>query len=140
MKKTRGMAAILVGMALSAGSLALAAAPADAAPKTPLPYYNCAYPYVCLYNDTMDIVLRYRDVTTGWQAFNGANVYYALNTRNDDVAYIRYTDGSEGCLPAGDPMAVYDIREYGVPNGIRIDTSAVCWPDSRKLAKVAAPK
>jgi hypothetical protein len=140
MKKMRGMATVLAGAALCAGSLALAAAPADAAPRTPLPYYNCGYPYVCLYNSTVDIVVKFRDVTSGWQSFDGTNVYYGLNTRKDDVAYIRYTDGGEGCLPAGDPMALYDIREYGVPNGIRIDTSAVCWPNTPKLKKAAAPK
>jgi hypothetical protein len=136
----RGIATIVAGAALSAGSLALAAAPADAAPKTPLPYFNCSYPYVCLYNSTMDIVLKYRDVTSEWQRFSRTDVYYGLNTRKDDVAYILYSDASEACLPAGDPMAVYNLRQYGTPVGIRIDTSSACWPNTPKLKKVTPPK
>jgi hypothetical protein len=130
----RKLGTIAAGAALSGGALAVAAAPAHATPRTPVPYYNCTYPYVCLYNDVVDTVLKYRDITPGWQSFTRTDVYYGLNTRNDDVAYIRYTNGKSACIPSGDPMALYDLREYGVPNGIRIDSSAVCPTEMPKLA------
>jgi len=121
-RKAGAMAAVA---AMAGGTLALAAGSASAAPRTPVPYYNCTYPYVCLYNDTVDIVARYRDVTSGFQSVP-SNVYYGLNTRNDDIAFIRYTDGSQACLPSGDPMALYYLREFGTPNGIRIDSRPDC--------------
>jgi hypothetical protein len=50
------------------------------------------------------------------------------------VAYIRYTNGKQACMPSGNPTALYDLREYGIPNGIRIDSSAVCGAAVSKLA------
>jgi hypothetical protein len=125
-RMARKLGTMIAVAAVSGGTLALAVAPADAAPRTPVPYYNCTYPYVCLYNQTMDIVLKYRDFTSTWQSFTTPDVYFGLNTRNDDIAYIRYTNGKVACIPSGNPMAVYDLRALGTPNGIRIDTSPTC--------------
>ncbi|MCW2865607.1 MAG: hypothetical protein JWP48_7315 [Actinoallomurus sp.] len=122
----RKLGTTLAVAALSGGAVAVAAAPAHAAPRTPVPYYNCTYPYVCLYNQVVDTVLKYRDFTTGWQSFSRTDVYFAVNTRNDDTAYIRYTNGDTACIPSGNPRAIYDLREFGTPNGIRIDTNPNC--------------
>jgi hypothetical protein len=122
----RKLGTTLAAAALSGGAVAVAAAPAHAAPLTPVPYYNCTYPYVCLYNQVVDTVLKYRDFTTGWQSFSRTDVYYAVNTRNDDTAFIRYTSGYTVCIPSGNPSAIYELREFGTPNGIRIDTNPTC--------------
>lgn len=89
---------------------------------------GCTYPYVCLYNANDQKVEQYRVVTSGWQSFSRTDVYYGVNTRNDDVAYIRYTNGTVACLPAGTASTVWNLRAHGVPNGIRIDSSSVCFP------------
>ncbi len=86
------------------------------------------YPYACLYNANDVKVEQYKVVTSGWQSFTRTDVYYAVNTRNDDVVYIRYTNGRVGCLTAGNASTVWNLRSLGVPNGIRIDSSAVCFP------------
>jgi hypothetical protein len=139
-KMTRTLGTMVAGAVLSGGALAITATSADAAPRTPVPYYDCTYPYVCLYNNVMDIVLRYRDVTLDWQPFSRTDVYYGLNTRNDDVAYIRYVGGKVYCMPSGDNMQVYNLRQYGTPNGIRIDTSPVCEDGTPKLAPAKKTK
>lgn len=125
MRMARTLATVIAGSALSAGSLALAAAPAHAAPKTPLPWFDCKYPYACVYNSDVDIIGRYQDVTSGFQSITSTGVYYALNTRNDDVVYIRFTNGDVVCLPANDKSLWY-LRDIGIPNGIRISSSDTC--------------
>ncbi|MFC6090085.1 hypothetical protein [Saccharothrix lopnurensis] len=89
---------------------------------------GCAYPYACLYNANQAKVGQFQVVTSGWQAFGRTDVYYAVNTRNDDVVYIRYTNGRVGCLGSGNASLVWNLRALGVPNGIRIDSSSVCFP------------
>ncbi|GAB2989493.1 hypothetical protein GCM10027184_48530 [Saccharothrix stipae] len=89
---------------------------------------GCTYPFACLYNSNKTKVEQFQVVTSGWQPFSRTDVYYAVNTRNDDVVYIRYTNGTVGCLTAGDASLVWNLRSLGVPNGIRIDSSPVCFP------------
>jgi hypothetical protein len=68
-------------------------------------------------------------VTSGWQSFSRTDVYHAVNTRNDDVVYIRHTNGVVYCLPSGHPERVYRLYTY-VPNGIRISSSSSCGTTS----------
>ncbi|MFT7836924.1 hypothetical protein Q5530_12310 [Saccharothrix sp. BKS2] len=89
---------------------------------------GCAYPYACLYNSNRTKVEQFQVVTSGWQSFSRTDVYYGVNTRNDDVVYIRYTNGKVGCLGSGNASLVWNLRSLGVPNGIRIDSSSVCFP------------
>lgn len=133
-RTVRTLVGAIAATALSGCALAIAAAPADAAPRVPARYYSCTYPQACLYNQVVDVLLRYKDITTKWQSFTRTDVYWGLNTRNDDVVYIRYTNGQTACLPAGDPMATYYLRDLGTPNGIRIDSSPVCASGTVKLA------
>lgn len=87
--------------------------------------WGCAYPYVCTYDYNGNMIEDYKAVTSGFQTISSTNVYHAVNSRNDDVAYIRHTNGLIACLPAGHPERVYKLYSY-VPNGIRIDSSASC--------------
>ncbi|MCD7440533.1 hypothetical protein K4B79_20185 [Streptomyces lincolnensis] len=86
---------------------------------------GCAYPYACVYDFNRNLIEDYREVTSGWQSLPNSNVWHAVNSRNDDVVYIRHTDGLVACLPAGHPERVYRLYNH-VPNGIRIDSSSSC--------------
>lgn len=117
----------VAGAALLAGAVVLTTgAPAQAAAL------GCTYPYVCLYTKSETKVGQFQDVTTDWQPFSRTDIYYAVNTRNDDVAYIRYSNGLTSCLGEGKPNSVWDLRAlYGpdvYPNGIRIATESDCYP------------
>ncbi|GAA4419673.1 hypothetical protein GCM10023148_19080 [Actinokineospora soli] len=104
------------------------AAVAEAGPDNVTGAWGCEWPYACLYNSAGTKVSQYKAVTSGWQSFSRTDVYYGVNTRNDDVVYIRFTNGRVACLPAGDAWSVYYLRSIGVPNGIRIDSSPICFP------------
>ncbi|RDI48207.1 hypothetical protein DFR68_10836 [Nocardia mexicana] len=97
----------------------IAAAPAQAA-------LECPYPNVCFYDDSGRRTGEFNDVTSEWQnippgaASHGARLAY--NTRNDDVAYLRFEGGKQLCLPPGQ---VFDLSN-GTLNGIRIAKSAKC--------------
>jgi hypothetical protein len=86
---------------------------------------NCQYPYVCLYNFDYVMVEKFKVVTSGWQTFSRRDVARAVNTRNDDVAYILHTNGVVECLPAGSPNDVY-VFTLGVPSAIRISSAPTC--------------
>jgi hypothetical protein len=76
----RLLAALLAVAAIFAGTVVLAAAPAQA-------HTNCAYPYVCIYNVTVDPdrKLQYRDFGYQLLPSNARNtVDHILNTRHDD--------------------------------------------------------
>jgi hypothetical protein len=132
----RKLGAAVVVAGLAGGAVMAATTPAHA---TPVPNYNCTYPYVCLYNKVMDLTLKYQDVTSGYQGFSNTGIYYGLNTRNDDVAYIRYTNGKVACMPSGSPMAIYDLRQVGVPNGIKISSADTCDPATVVLKPTTPP-
>lgn len=104
---------------LSGGAVALTAAPAQAAAL------NCPYPYACLYNLDNQLIHKYQVVTSGFQS-TGGDIDLGVNSRNDDVVYIRYTTGSIKCMPAGKPNNIYDVGYYGIANGIRIDSASIC--------------
>ncbi|MGW4111222.1 hypothetical protein ACWEFJ_10115 [Actinosynnema sp. NPDC004786] len=127
MRGFTSLVAALVALAVtcSAPHGAASAAPGEVATAGAL---GCAYPYACLYNANEQKVEQFQVITSGWQGFNRTDVYYGVNTRNDDVVYIRYTNGKVGCLRPGNAGLVWDLRALGVPNGIRIDSSPVCFP------------
>jgi hypothetical protein len=120
-RRTRLAAA--AGVALAAGVTLLGtAAPASAAA-------GCPYPYVCFYPTYAQYaagtpVSRYRDVTDGWQNLRPQSVGadYIYNTRNDDVAYLHFTDGSQACVL---PHSVHNWNEKQV-DAVRIDSSPTC--------------
>lgn len=88
---------------------------------------GCNYPSACLYNASEAKIGDFKVVTSGYQTLYSTNVYYGVNTRNDDVVYIRYTNGDEACMGSGNPNLVWNLRAFGVPNGIRISSESVCW-------------
>ncbi|MEU6106855.1 hypothetical protein ACWEJ7_21300 [Streptomyces albidoflavus] len=110
--------------ALSAavGLLAASAGTAAAAPAAD----TCPYPYVCLFKDGVRIG-QFQDVTSGYQNLPSrptgteSSKIHVVNTRNDDVAYIRWSGGSTACLPPK-----YDTYFTGTLTGIRISSSATC--------------
>ena len=116
------------GAIFCGAAVTVAAAPAQAAAL------GCTYPYVCLYNSSDVKVEQYKVITSDYQSFKRTDVYYGVNTRNDDVAYIRYTNGNVACIPAGQSNTVWDLRYWGTPNGIRISSDPTCW----QLAQVRA--
>lgn len=112
----------VTGTAMVAGALATMVTPAAAAPPG-----DCPYPRVCLYNSAWVRTGAFQDVTSGWQNIPaGSPSYgakYTYNSRNDDVAYFRYTNGRVGCV---EPHRTADLRALGIVNGIRISSEAHC--------------
>ncbi|MER5550674.1 hypothetical protein ABT001_03135 [Streptomyces sp. NPDC002793] len=113
---------------MALGAIAsLGAGTASASPATatgPATAATCAYPYVCFQRlSDGAIVGRFQDVTSTWQSLPSrpSNVKI-INTRNDDVAYIRYASGSQACVT---PNSTFTITGY-VLTGIRISSSATC--------------
>jgi hypothetical protein len=101
------------------------ASSADASDAVAAGKWGCEYPYVCLYDVNANMVEKYKVITSGWQTFSRRDIYYAVNTRNDDIAYIRFTNGKVFCLPAGNPDRYYYL-DQGTPNAIRISSSSTC--------------
>ncbi|OKI57955.1 hypothetical protein A6A27_06850 [Micromonospora sp. CB01531] len=115
------MRVVAAGTLMSGAAVTATATPAEAAAL------NCPYPYTCLYDFNKVMMHRYQVVTSTFQSVSdGADVAYGVNSRNDDVVFVRYTNGLVRCMPAGTPNTIYDVGYYGVTNGIRIDSSSSC--------------
>lgn len=121
LKRAVAWAAACVG--LTAASLFVVAAPASAAPPG-----DCPWPRVCLYNSGWVRTGAYQDITSGWQNISSSSsaygAYYTYNSRNDDVAYFRFTNGRVGCV---EPRRTANLRGIGIVNGIRISSEARCF-------------
>lgn len=110
-------ATVLLGTAVTLGTGSASAAPATTAA-------TCAYPYVCIERLSDGAIIgRFQDVTSTWQSLPSkpSNVEI-INTRHDDIAYIRYANGSQACVA---PNSTFTITGY-VLTGIRISSSATC--------------
>jgi hypothetical protein len=110
-------ATTVFGATLAVGIGPVSAAPAGAAA-------SCAYPYVCIQRLSDGAIIgRFQDVTSGFQSLPSrpSNVNI-INTRHDDVAYIRYSNGSQACVA---PDSTFSITGY-VLTGIRISSSSTC--------------
>ena len=119
--RTRLAAGITLAAALTL--VVGAATPASAAVA------GCAYPYVCFYPTYAEYsaghpVSRYRDVTDGWQYLRSQSVGadYIYNSRNDDVAYLHFTNDTVECLR---PHELQNWNEKQVDR-VRIDSSDTC--------------
>ncbi|MFD6567028.1 hypothetical protein [Micromonospora profundi] len=120
-KLRRALQASATAALMTAAGLAVTSAPAQAAAL------GCPYPYTCLYDFEKNLDHRYQVVTSGFQSVsNGAAVVYGVNSRNDDVVYVRYTNGLIRCMPSGQPNKIYDVGYFGITNGIRIDSASTC--------------
>jgi hypothetical protein len=105
------------------GALAGTPASADSSDFT-----DCAYPYVCLYKVGDDSLWhktgQFRDVTAEWQNLTVSRGAQTLvNTRHDDVVYVKHVDGSVGCFPAENDRG----GEIAPIIAIRISWSGNCW-------------
>ncbi|MEU6594080.1 hypothetical protein ABZ923_33540 [Streptomyces sp. NPDC046881] len=92
------------------------------------PTQGCPYPYVCFYVDDDALlagrpISKYRDVTSAYQAVTPRPHYAVLNTRNDDVVYLRLQSGGSICLAPNHQTVFTDSY---VVNGIRISSSSTC--------------
>ncbi|MFB7601096.1 hypothetical protein [Streptomyces sp. NPDC056160] len=110
-----------LGTAVALGTGFASAAPATTAATTTA---SCTYPYVCIQRLSDGAIIgRFQDVTSTWQSLPSkpSNVR-VINTRHDDVAYIREAGGSVDCVA---PNSTLGITGY-VLTGIRISSSATC--------------
>jgi hypothetical protein len=126
----RLLAALLAVAAIFAGTVVLAAAPAQA-------HTNCAYPYVCIYNVTVDPdrKLQYRDFGYQLLPSNARNtVDHILNTRHDDRVKLWDIDHGQHWICFG-PGAHENLGDFAPPWGgtwandvdaIEIQTQASC--------------
>lgn len=124
MLKRIAVSAVVVASALVAAVFA-SAVPAQATSAN-----GCTYPRVCFYKtstnwENNDPTAAYQDITSGYQTLgsNSAGSYYVYNTRNDDVAYIRFSGGAVRCILPNHGIAA---GEDGYANGIRISSSSTC--------------
>jgi hypothetical protein len=122
MKKIRFLACAATGLA----ALVL---PATATPAAAAPPGDCPWPRVCLYNSAWVRTGAFQDITSGWQNIPPGSpsygAYYTYNSRHDDVAYFRFTNGVVGCV---EPGRTASLRPLGIVNGIRISSEARCFP------------
>ncbi|WP_328837047.1 hypothetical protein [Streptomyces europaeiscabiei] len=92
------------------------------------PTQGCPYPYVCFYLDNNALlagtpISKYKDVTSAYQAVTPRPHYGVMNTRNDDVVYLRLQSGGSICLS---PNAQTLFANAYVVNGIKISSSSTC--------------
>ncbi|MER6788446.1 hypothetical protein ABT330_28195 [Streptomyces sp. NPDC000658] len=125
MKSLIRKAAALAGASVAVATLSATGASAAQAES---PTNGCPYPYVCFYVDEHawnagTPIAKYRDVTSSYQTVRSRPHYHVLNTRNDDVAYLRLQDGSSICLPPNHETVFSNA--YSV-TGIRISSSSTC--------------
>ncbi|MFF0472948.1 hypothetical protein [Streptomyces sp. NPDC004284] len=117
MKKAAGLAAATV----SALSISLVSAPAAHADSM----FGCSYPYVCFYQGSLfdySPTYMFKDVTSYWQNVRTLTGPDVTNTRNDDVVYLRTSNGTY-CLPPNSSMGFPDFITV---DGIRISYSSTC--------------
>ncbi|MET7651247.1 hypothetical protein [Streptomyces sp. NPDC005486] len=92
------------------------------------PTQGCPYPWVCFYVDNNALlagtpISKYQDVTSGYQAVTPRPHYGVLNTRNDDVVYLRLQSGGSICLS---PNSQTVFANAYVVTGIKISSSSTC--------------
>ncbi len=90
------------------------------------PVADCAYPAVCLYQWNGEGWTRtgqFRQFTGAWQELTiSRGATRIVNTRRDDVVYVRHTDGVVGCFGPGADAG----GEIAPIAAIRISASPVC--------------
>ncbi|WP_237535599.1 hypothetical protein, partial [Streptomyces sp. SID3343] len=96
-------------------------------------YNGCIYPQVCFYQNqarwnAANPNARYQDITSGYQnlsaAAHGAN--YVYNTRNDDRAWLRYTDNGQTNYTCLNPNSRDYFDGQEVLTGIKIESASHC--------------
>ncbi|MER6677692.1 hypothetical protein [Streptomyces sp. NPDC000983] len=114
-------------LAVVTGTVAAAAvAGAPAANAEPV-QHGCAYPYVCFYVNRAaynagNPAAKFQVITSGFQGVTAREGYIVLNTRNDDVAYLRSNAGSL-CV---EPNTTTVMSPGLTINGVRISSASTC--------------
>lgn len=118
------MIAAGAGAVLAAAAVLTAATPANATSR-----YGCVYPRVCFYLTDNDYfggwpTAAYQDVTSGWQTLGSRSrgSRWIVNTRNDDVAHLHFTNGTTDCV-----LPNFDYYTSSrVVDKIRISSASTC--------------
>lgn len=121
MRMTTKLGAGAAALGMTGAALMAAAAPAGAAGQGT--DATCAYPYVCFIKNN-SIIGQFKDVTSTWQALPSkpAGPLSVVNTRHDDVAYIRWVGGATTCIP---PEGSFNVTG-GQLDAVRISSAASC--------------
>ncbi|MGW7045199.1 hypothetical protein ACWGDT_21350 [Streptomyces avermitilis] len=125
MKSVIRKAAGLAGASVAVAAMSVTGA---SAAQEEAPTQGCPYPYVCFYVDEHAYnegtpITKYRDVTSSYQTVRARPHYHVVNTRNDDVAYLRLQDGNSICLVPNSETVF--ANAYSV-TGIKISSSSTC--------------
>ncbi|MEV6051243.1 hypothetical protein [Streptomyces sp. NPDC052107] len=131
-------AAVLTACAMAGSGLALSAQAAPAAPADTHTAHTattasiahtaataarprCPYPYVCFYNGNT-MTGKFKD-TGYWQKLGASrNARGAVNTRHDDVAYVRFSNYPTICMKPGQGWSFGSAH----PTQVYISTSSTC--------------
>lgn len=118
------------GLALSAPSASASAQPASSAPRavsadahtaSAAARPRCPYPYVCFYNGNT-MTGKFKD-TGYWQKLGASRKSKgAVNTRHDDVAYVRFSDYHTICMKPREGWAFGSAH----PTYVYISKSSTC--------------
>lgn len=116
------------GLACAGVAVAAMSVTGASAAQAESPTQGCPYPYVCFYVDEHAYdagtpIAKYRDVTSSYQTVRSRPHYHVVNTRNDDVAYLRLQDGNSICL---DPNSETVFTNAYRVTGIKISSSSTC--------------
>ena len=104
----------------------------------------CPYPYVCFYSghygeSGSTINGKFQVVTSGFQPITGTSRFSSsiVNTRHDDVAYVRFSDNKVICLPHAHYLGggAWEPTWYDTDNdfpqryinGVKISSKPTCW-------------
>ncbi|AOR34155.1 hypothetical protein BFF78_26660 [Streptomyces fodineus] len=113
-------ASVLTACAMAGSGLALCAPSASADTHTAA-RPNCPYPYVCFY-DGNTMTGKFKD-TGYWQRLGASrNARGAVNTRHDDVAYVRFSNHPAICMKPGEGWAFNGAH----PTQVYISSSSTC--------------
>ncbi|MGJ5755682.1 hypothetical protein FB563_3920 [Streptomyces puniciscabiei] len=119
-------AAVLTACAMAGSGLALTAPSASADTRTATGASaaarpSCPYPYVCFYNGNT-MTGKFKD-TGYWQKLGASrNAKGAVNTRHDDVAYVRFSNYHTICMKPGEGWAFGSAH----PTYVYISKSSTC--------------
>ena len=125
MKSVIRKVASFAGVSVAVAAMSVTGASAAHAES---PTQGCPYPYVCFYVDNNALlagtpISKYKDVTSAYQAVTPRPHYGVLNTRNDDVVYLRLQSGGSICLPPNNQTVFANAY---VVTGIKISSSSTC--------------
>ncbi|MCC5477317.1 hypothetical protein [Streptomyces barringtoniae] len=116
-------AAVLTACAMAGSGLAVSAqaASADTHAASSAARPTCPYPYVCFYNGNT-MTGKFKD-TGYWQSLGASrNAKGAVNTRHDDVAYVRFSNHPAICMKPGEGWAFNGAH----PTQVYISSSSTC--------------